>query len=36
MTPSNSSNYTLGNLVGCHCVLCRKLWNLFFFCGKWT
>jgi hypothetical protein len=25
MTPSNSSNYTLGNLVGCHCVLCRKL-----------
>jgi hypothetical protein len=24
-TPSNSSNYTVGNLVGCHCALCRKL-----------
>jgi hypothetical protein len=29
----NTSNYTLGNLVGCHYVLCRKLRNILL-CGK--
>jgi hypothetical protein len=27
--PPNSSNYMVGNLVGCHCVLCRKLLKSF-------